>query len=344
MTTIPIDEYCSLLKTIHNSQLKQKEYVKRHKVQKELLRNDMSELLEPTTKAIEEQTKSLESGMDLQTKAIENKFHDQLAILGEQEKNLRNLTIQRPSGIEYPEEYEEYEEGAIASPEEYKESAMPLAEPKKLKESQSKMSINFDSALNEYEDLYHELKVPKLMDILNGVLNINDNEERITKMKSTQNAFKEKFSKITSSFGGMKRGLEYDLDQKDKLRSFKTKLEKTKLDEEIKNVKKEIAEIERRKEFISVYKMQLKNLASGINDPKTFQIQRGKGISGVVHFYNNFDELVERLEVLYGHIVGGNNSIDILNESNEIIDILLKNKIITKIQYRKLYKKVSKHK
>jgi len=64
----------------------------------------------------------------------------------------------------------------------------------------------------------------------------------------------------------------------------------------------------------------------------------------VVHFYNNFDELVERLEVLYGHIVGGNNSIDILNESNEIIDILLKNKIITKIQYRKLYKKVSKHK
>ena len=322
-----------------------------------MIRNDMTELLEPATKAIEKQTKSLESEINKQTKAIEGKFDNELAVLDAQERKLR---LTRPEAIEYQDDEEDatdYESIAEATP---KASA----------QSKPKININFDSALKKYEDLYDELEVPRLNTLLKKLFNVEDDENRITDLQTTQEELMEKFTGYTSSFGGTKKGLNKELktlnndlkvlnhdldnlnvllgsprylsDTKETTRKIKEAEQKIVIKKKnIDDIQNEINEIERKKDFIKKYKANLETLVQGISDPDTFQIMRGDGIQNVILFYNNFDELVKRLEVLCGHIFGGNNSIEIRNQANEIIDILFKNKSITKSEYRKLYNKIN---
>ena len=62
-------------------------------------------------------------------------------------------------------------------------------------------------------------------------------------------------------------------------------------------------------------------------------MKQGKGIM----FYNNPKELLKKLEIILGEMVAGNTSIKMRNMGVQILDILLKTKIINKSQHKKLY-------
>ena len=67
---------------------------------------------------------------------------------------------------------------------------------------------------------------------------------------------------------------------------------------------------------------------------------KGKGQKGRgVVFYNNPQELLEKLMVIIGEMEAGNTSIKMRNMGQTILDTLLKNKSIKKSQYQKLVKK-----
>ena len=64
--------------------------------------------------------------------------------------------------------------------------------------------------------------------------------------------------------------------------------------------------------------------------------QRGRG---VVFFYNNRQELLEKLAVILGVMEAGNTSLKMRNMGQTILDTLLKNKSINKSSYQKIVKK-----
>ena len=59
---------------------------------------------------------------------------------------------------------------------------------------------------------------------------------------------------------------------------------------------------------------------------------------GRVQFFNNPKEMLKKLELIIGSMVAGNNSIELRNTGVAILDILLKNSILNKLQYNKIYK------
>ena len=74
-----------------------------------------------------------------------------------------------------------------------------------------------------------------------------------------------------------------------------------------------------------------------IKPPKLKAIATKKG-KGVV-FYNNPQELLQKLAVILGEMEAGNTSIKMRNMGQNILDTLLENKSINKTAYRKLVKK-----
>ena len=54
-------------------------------------------------------------------------------------------------------------------------------------------------------------------------------------------------------------------------------------------------------------------------------------------FYNEPKELLKKLELIIGEILGGNNSIKMRNMGVNILDTLLKISTINRSQYSKLY-------
>ena len=63
--------------------------------------------------------------------------------------------------------------------------------------------------------------------------------------------------------------------------------------------------------------------------------QRGRG----VYFYNNAKELLQKLTLIIGEMEAGNNSIEMRNTGQSILDALLRSKAMNKAQYQKLVKK-----
>ena len=63
--------------------------------------------------------------------------------------------------------------------------------------------------------------------------------------------------------------------------------------------------------------------------------QKGRGVV----FYNNPQELLEKLAVILGEMEAGNTSLKMRNMGQTILDTLLKNKGITKSSYQKIVKK-----
>ena len=67
---------------------------------------------------------------------------------------------------------------------------------------------------------------------------------------------------------------------------------------------------------------------------------KGSGLKrgGQVQFFNNTTEMLKKLELVIGSIVAGNNSTQLRNTGVAILDILLRNSVLNRSQYNKIYK------
>ena len=84
-------------------------------------------------------------------------------------------------------------------------------------------------------------------------------------------------------------------------------------------------------DYIDYNNQRLKNIKGSGLKKKT---KRG----GQVMFFNNPTEMMKKLELIIGSKVAGNNSIELRNTIVALLDILLRNSILNKSQYNKIYK------
>ena len=84
-------------------------------------------------------------------------------------------------------------------------------------------------------------------------------------------------------------------------------------------------------DYIDYNNQRLKNIKGSGLKKKT-----KKG--GQVMFFNNPTEMMKKLELIIGSKVAGNNSIELRNTGVALLDILLKNSILNRSQYNKIYK------
>ena len=84
-------------------------------------------------------------------------------------------------------------------------------------------------------------------------------------------------------------------------------------------------------DYIDYNNQRLKNIkGSGLKK----KIKRG----GQVQFFNNPTEMIKKLELIIGSMIAGNNSIELRNTGVALLDILLKNSILNRPQYNKIYR------
>ena len=84
-------------------------------------------------------------------------------------------------------------------------------------------------------------------------------------------------------------------------------------------------------DYINYNNQRLKNIKGSGLKKKT-----KKG--GQIMFFNNPTEMMKKLELIIGSKVAGNNSIELRNTGVALLDILLKNSILNRSQYNKIYK------
>ena len=87
-------------------------------------------------------------------------------------------------------------------------------------------------------------------------------------------------------------------------------------------------------EYINYNEQKLEKLKNIKGSGLKKKIKRG----GQVQFFNNPTEMIKKLEIIIGSMVAGNNSIELRNTGVAILDILLKNLVLNRPQYNKIYK------
>ena len=83
-------------------------------------------------------------------------------------------------------------------------------------------------------------------------------------------------------------------------------------------------------DYINYNEQKLKNIKGSGLKKKT-----KKG--GQIMFFNNPTEMMKKLELIIGSKVAGNNSIELRNTGVALLDILLKNSILNRSKYNKIY-------
>ena len=84
-------------------------------------------------------------------------------------------------------------------------------------------------------------------------------------------------------------------------------------------------------DYVNYNNQRLKNIKGSGLKKKT-----KKG--GQVMFFNNPTEMIKKLELIIGSMIAGNNSIKLRNTGVALLDILLRNSILNRSQYNKIYK------
>ena len=87
-------------------------------------------------------------------------------------------------------------------------------------------------------------------------------------------------------------------------------------------------------EYINHYNKKLEKLKSIEGSGLKKKTKKG----GQVQFFNNPTEMINKLELIIRSMVAGNNSIELRNTGVALLDILLRNSILNRPQYNKIYK------
>ena len=187
----------------------------------------------------------------------------------------------------------------------------------------------------EYEEEegpdYAILEEDRINDVLDNadVPNYNDVESRLTEpeMNDTRRkAYLKKIIKDASSERHRLNGYKMDVIKKSN-RGIYNESEKQFRLKIISDTRKVLTD------YINNNKQKLESIkGSGLKRRK-----RGKK-GGQIMFFNDPTEMMKKLELIIGSMLAGNNSIELRNTGVAILDMLLRNSVLNKPQYNKLYK------
>ena len=171
-------------------------------------------------------------------------------------------------------------------------------------------------------NILEEDAVNQALDTLN-IPNYNDVESRLTEKDMDNNKRKAYLNKI----------LKKAKDQLMKLSGHSTNVTK-----KLKIGSITQAEAQYRRKVINDTRKVLTDYINYEN--QRLKTIKGSGLKkgGQVQFFNNPTEIIKKLELIIGSMVAGNNSIELRNTGVALLDILLKNSILNRSQYNKLYK------
>ena len=185
----------------------------------------------------------------------------------------------------------------------------------------------------EYEEeevpdynILEEDRINQALDQL-GIPNYDDVELRLTEKDMDNKKSKAYLNKI----------LKNAKDQRSKLNGYwsdiTTKLNRGLMTEAEAQYRRKVITDTRKvlNNYINYNNQRLKNIKGSGLKKKT---KRG----GQVQFFNNPTEMMKKLELIIGSKVAGNNSIELRNTGVALLDILLRNSILNKPQYNKIYK------
>ena len=91
-------------------------------------------------------------------------------------------------------------------------------------------------------------------------------------------------------------------------------------------------------DYINYNNEKLNDIEQKLKDIKGSGLKKKTKRGGQVMFFNNPTEMIKKLELIIGSMIAGNNSIELRNTGVALLDILLKNAILNRPQYNKIYK------